>query len=249
MLSNLIEAGNKVDIQMMNYTEMTSKMIESPRMYKSQIIDIMENGDIEILMPMERGKLLLLSLGVRYEFVFYAETGLYKAVGEVKERYKSGNKFLLQVSFHTPLSKYQRREYYRLECVLDFTYFLITKDVAELEATEDIVLKLEENNNFEADMHQGIIIDISGGGIRFRVDEQIEVNTFLLMYIKLGRNDSALGYPMVGRIISCNKVEEVFGKYEYRIEFVFKEKDTKVREEIIKFIFAEQRKNRNNGKG
>lgn len=257
MLSNLIEAGNKIDIQMLNRAEMTSKMMDSPRIYKSQITDILDNGDIEILMPTEGGKLLLLSLGMRYEFIFYTQTGLYKAIGEIKERYKSDNMFLILVTFHTPLSKYQRREYYRLEYLMDMSFYVIPRKLAELDSTEEMVEKLEEmleskleNNESENEnIYSGNIIDISGGGTRLRIDHQFEEKIYLLMFLKLGEEEFALEYPVLGHVISCDKVEEVFGKYELRIEFVFKDKDAKIREEIIKFIFAEQRKKRNNSKG
>lgn len=254
MLSNLIEAGNKIDIQMLNRAELSSKMIEAPKVFKSQIIDIMENGDIEILMPTEGGKLLLLSLGMRYEFIFYTQTGLYKAVGEIKERYKSDNKFLILVTFHTPLSKYQRREYFRLEYIMDISFFVISKKMAEIDSAEEMVEKLNEKLNDDTSeekekKYTANVIDISGGGLRLRIDHEFEDKIFLLLFIKLGKEDFALEYPVLGHVISCDKVEEVFGKYELRVEFVFKDKDSKVREEIIKFIFAEQRKKRNNSKG
>lgn len=253
MLSNLIEAGNKIDIQMLNHAELSSKMMDSPRIYKSQIIDIMENGDIEILMPTERGKLLLLSLGMRYEFIFYTQTGLYKAIGEIKERYKSDNKFLILVTFHTPLSKYQRREYYRLEYLMDMSFYVIPRKIAELDSAEEILEKVKEeiseNKDSAYSPYSGTMIDISGGGIRLRMDSKFEGQVFLLLFIKLGKEDFALEYPVLGHVISCDKVEEAYSKYELRIEFLFKDNDAKIREEIIKFIFAEQRKKRNNGKG
>lgn len=41
-----------------------------PKIYKSQVLDLKENGNLEISMPVERGKLVLLPLGIRMEFIF-----------------------------------------------------------------------------------------------------------------------------------------------------------------------------------
>ena len=44
-----------------------------PKIYKSQVLDLKENGNLEISMPVERGKLVLLPLGIRMEFIFFLE--------------------------------------------------------------------------------------------------------------------------------------------------------------------------------
>ena len=52
---------------------------------KSKVFDIKENGNLEMSMPTERGKLVVLSLGVRMEIVFYTKNGLYRSVGQIRE--------------------------------------------------------------------------------------------------------------------------------------------------------------------
>lgn len=79
MVSKMIDVGAKVDIRMVSQLERSTQIDENVKIYKSQVCDILENGELELLMPIEAGKLMLLSLGIRYEFVFYNKSGLYRA--------------------------------------------------------------------------------------------------------------------------------------------------------------------------
>ena len=128
MVSKMIDVGAKVDIRVVSQMERSTQIAEDVKIYKSQVCDILENGELELLMPIEAGKLMLLSLGIRYEFVFYNRSGLYKAVGQVKERYKTDNCYMCRVELHSPLSKFQRRQFFRLKCIIDMRYFNITKE-------------------------------------------------------------------------------------------------------------------------
>ena len=113
MVSDILRPGNKVAIKAVQKIERQGSTGEVAHVYTSRIQEIHENGDIDISMPIEEGKYVLLHLGVRFEFVFYAEKNLYRAIGQVKERFKSNNIYMLKVELKTQLAKFQRREYYR----------------------------------------------------------------------------------------------------------------------------------------
>ena len=76
MVTNLIHLGDKVDIRFVQQVARVEQTGVSPRIYKSQVNDIKEDGSLEITMPIENGKVVLLPLGVRFEFVFYTGSGL-----------------------------------------------------------------------------------------------------------------------------------------------------------------------------
>ena len=52
---------------------------------------------------------------------------------------------------------------------------------------------------------------------------------------------------LAAKIIYSNEIENRENEYENRVKFEFI--DTTTREELIKYIFDEERKNRKNGKG
>ena len=248
MHTAIIEVGNKIDIRIVNQIENAKTTGEPPHIYKSKLLDFFENGDIEISMPSENGQIRLLPLGLRYELVFYTKSGLYRGYGEVKERYKTDNRFMLRVALHTPLNKYQRREYYRLNCAMEAAFYIINKEIAMLEHTDEIETALRESEEAAGEKMSAYVRDISGGGMRFVTDVELPEDSYILVYIRLGEKAQDAVYPIVGRVISSGKVEDVTpAKYEQRVEFILK--DSRVREDIIRFIFKEERKARRNRKG
>ena len=91
------------------------------------------------------------------------------------------------------------------------------------------------------------ILDISGGGARFVSEEKFEANQFVLMELELISDNMDKQYHIKGRIVGWKKLEYREPRYETRIEFIME--DNKVREDIIRYIFEEERKKRRNEKG
>lgn len=250
MESNTIHVGDKIDIRVLQQVEQERTTGIVPRVYKSKLQDIKPDGMLEISVPISSGRAVLLSTGLRYEFIFYTRKGLYRCEVQVKEYYKTENIYIFLVEPKSPLEKFQRREYFRFECAMDMEYFDITEEEAKI---EDIArLKQdhrEENPDFV--IQQGIAVDLSGGGIRFVGDREGKKGEFLLISIFLRSIDVNHQLEVAGRVLSCKKVEVQTGKmagkkkYEYRVQFLTR--DQKKRETIIKYIFEQERKNRQKG--
>ena len=68
-----------------------------------------------------------------YEVCFYTSTGLYQAKLEITDRYKENNIFILVGAFCSDLEKCQRRQYYRLEKIIDIDYRNYTREEEILE--------------------------------------------------------------------------------------------------------------------
>ena len=69
-IAEIIQPGDKVDISFVQNVERAKKDQSMPKIYKSQVLDLKENGNLEISMPVERGKLVLLPLGIRWSLSF-----------------------------------------------------------------------------------------------------------------------------------------------------------------------------------
>ena len=248
MVSSIVDIGAKTDIRVVSQVERSAQMGEEIHIYKSQVYEVLDNGEIELLMPSEGGRLILLPLGIRYEFVFYTKNGLYKANGQIKERYKADNRYMLRIELNTQLSKFQRRQFYRLECVIDMTYFNITKEQADFPTVEAVIESLRDSEFFSK-QKKACIVDISGGGVRFISSEKNPSDSYMLMIVMLNNGIAEKQYLITGHIISCERVEHSDVrdiKYENRVEFLLK--DRRMQEDIIKFIFAEERRSRKNDK-
>ena len=245
-ISEVIRVGDKIEIRVAQEVEQAARTRETVRMYKSQVLDIKRNGNLQIAMPIEAGKLMLLPLGVRYEFIFYSMGGLYRAIGQIKERYKKDNFYMLEIELKTELEKFQRREFFRYSCILEFSYYKIPEEAVELDTTEQIYDTIRDDY-LAGNMTAGQIMDLSGGGIRFTTEEELKSDTNLLLELPLKSESVNKQYHIVARVISCQRMEKLQEKrFEIRAKFFIK--DDKVREEIIHYIFEEERKTRQRGK-
>lgn len=245
--TELIQPGNKIEITLIQQMEQKDKTGEKPKIYKSQVLDLNDKGMIQIYMPSEKGKLILLPLGVRFEFMFYTETGLYRAIGQVKERYRKDNIYMLEIELKSRLEKFQRREFYRYSCIMDMSYFILKEEEAVMETVDEIFQSIRDDD-FYSRMCSGKILDLSGGGARLVTEEHILAGSYLLLGIDLRNAVMDKQYYIVGNTVDCKPVEnEKVSLYEVRVKFMIK--DDKVREEIIKYIFEEERRMRQRGKG
>lgn len=245
MIEDIIKPGDRIDIKIIQQLEQSQNSSTEPKkthIYKSKVYDVNENGKLQIAMPTENGKLVLLPLGIRFEFVFYSNGGLYRGEGQVKERYKQDNLYILDVELQSRLMKFQRREFFRHQCTIDMSYFELTPEEAELESAEIAFEKIRDEDFYEKE-RKGIIVDISGGGVRFTSTEELQNDSYILITVRLSSDKVDKQYYLIGKIITCTKIENVVSRYENRVQFMLK--DDKTREEIIRFIFEEERKSRN----
>ena len=241
MIANIIHPGNKVDLCMMQQIEQERRTGVRAHIYKSQVANIFTDDELELTMPTEAGKVVMLPNGIRFEFVFYSEGGLYRGLGLVKERYKSNNMYMLRVCLKSQLHKYQRREYYRMPCIIDISYYDLTMEQA-LSMPEGGYGVVLEQPSVSATGRSGSIVDISGGGARFLSDTETKNDSYILIKIRLSGIENSETYLIPAHILSSFVSPVEHQRFENRVEFVVR--DRKIREEIIRYIFDEERKNR-----
>lgn len=237
MISKYINVGDRVDIE----TIVSQESINEKKNYRSQVFDIDSEDQIKIAMPMEQGKLVLLSVDDEYSLCFYTPQGLYQCICRVADRYKNDNVFVLVMELITDLRRYQRREYYRLNCVLDMKSSMISeKDVSQF---SEHVHFIDTDITFD----NGVMVDISGGGARFISKVRYPKDSNILFVFGLFVNGQLTEYKLIGRVLLSVEIESREGEYEHRIQFVNMMNDD--RESIIKYIFEEERKIRRREKG
>ena len=243
MLPDYLTEGTNIDISPIvdDLKEQNEKII-----YYSQIQSLLPNGLLEISMPFEGGRMILLQQGIRYRMVFYTQKGNYSCVGKVIERYKAEHLFMVSIDIITELVKLQRREYFRIQCGLDFEYALLPQinlSPAQQETLMDAFLESDQMAGF----HNGRILDISGGGIRFISDHPMDPESFLRIRLHLEFDYGMEDLCVIGKLLSCTKCKDLNDCFENRVEYFRINVDT--RETIIRFIFNEERKARKQGKG
>lgn len=240
MLSKYVRPGNKMEIQALGRTKYVDDA-EKKKIYQTQVLDILSSDRLEILMPMEKSKLILLPVNAEYELYFYTISGVFQCFATVIDRYKTDKQYVLLMELSSNLRKFQRREYYRLSCALEMRSRPLEKE--EVEAVEN-----EENALVPGlPLKRSVIVDISGGGIRFVGNYAYEPESLVYCKYNLVVDGKSKEYVLVAKVLVVRELDDKPGVYEHRAQYI--NIDTADREEIIRFIFEEERKYRKKEKG
>ena len=247
-VSDIIRLGDKIDIRVLQQIGNVNKNSDNPDVLRSQVLDIKDNGIFEIAMPTNNGKLILLPLEVRFEFVFYSYNGsLYKSIGQVVKRYKKDGFFMLEIQLKRPLEKFQRREYYRYNCTLDLRFYILDEEQKKMESADEIYRNLMQGN-FNESVCYGITVDLSGGGMRFRSTQELTTGDKIMVMLHLKNDKMDKQYHVLCSVISCIEVHTP-AKVLYESRLGFSIDDNRIREDIIRYIFEEERKVRKKENG
>lgn len=240
MIEKFIAPGDKIELKS-TVSVVLPDGTEGVKTYRSSVYDIQDDGRLELVMPMEQTKLVLLPVDGEYDVCFFSHGGMYRADVRIVDRQKINGTYILIVEIISNLHKYQRREYYRFNCIVDMAAREMSRQEVDAFAEGRTFIVSEEN------MARGVIVDISGGGTRFVSRQKFNEGSMILMSFDLSIVDKERSFLLAARVVYSGEIENRENEYENRVKFEFI--DTMTREEIIKYIFDEERKNRKNGKG
>lgn len=242
MLSKLVSPGDRVEITKPVDKKNKKKYAQAESVFEtaliSQVYEIMDDTKLSIAMPMADGRIIPLPVNSKFEICFYTSGGLYKSGFIVTERYKQNGLYVLVIELLYELKKYQRRQFYRLECAMEVDYIILDDSVSAEEIDDDEMKELLNGH----ELKKGIIIDISGGGIRFASEEKLEDNVLVIIKLDMQISNNKEVYGVMGRILSSRKIINNNRMYEQRMEY--HEIEEKKRETIIRYVFEQERKMR-----
>lgn len=240
MIEKIISPGDKLEMKS-TVSVVLPDGTEGIKTYKTSVYDVLDDGRIEIVMPIEQTKLVLLPVDGEYDVCFFSHGGMYRADVRIVDRQKVNGTFILVTELISNLHKFQRREYYRFNCIVEMTAREMSRQETEAFAKGLTYLVSEK------DMERGVIVDISGGGTRFVSKKKFTEGSLILMKFELSIMEKDRPFLLAAKVLHSGEIENRKDEYENRVKFEFIDNTT--REEIIKYIFDEERKNRKNGKG
>lgn len=232
ILSKYVTPGGAVELKAID----RGREPEDGRQHKShrsQVLKVLTENRVEIAMPIMDGKLILLPVDGEYDMYFYGDNVVYQCNARVADRYRYNGQYVLVMDLTSNLRNYQRREYYRFSCALEM-------DSRELGEEEEISVAAQEELLPELPLKSSVIVDISGGGLRFVAYYAYEVNSLILCKYRLQIEGREKEYRLVGKVLAVNELEKEPGVFDHRVQFV--NVDPQEREEIIQYIFDEARK-------
>lgn len=232
-----INIGDKIDLEKIE-TRLTVDPDKKPDVYVSQVLDEGTSDSLYVAMPIHEGKIIPLSVGQELKATFFSKSGLLQSKVVVIGRFKKGSLFLMEIQLLTELKKIQRREYFRFPCRIPIEYRVVS-DVEKRQIELKNEYELEEEN---LEWKNGIMLDLSGGGIRFvsAFSEQKGIIIEVRFEITIGEEKDIM-YSFA-KLLRTERNPNKNTLFDNRIEFWNLQQD--VREKIIRFIFDEQRRNR-----
>lgn len=241
-INRVIETGNKLELQKIRHVEFSEE-----KKYVSRFLYQKNANEAVIEMPSYQGVLVPLEIDDEYTVCFFTNKGLYRCEVIISDRFYEDKLPVAAVKFRSEFEKLQRRQYYRMECLLDLNYRVVTK-----EETEQILwekkypnatkMRSEEDNTRNNRFHSGVALDISGGGIRFNSEVPAESGKIIAIQVAILAPQSRSLKTLFAKILTCTPVSNRNGLFEHRAEFVLITNDE--RESIIRYIFMEERNRR-----
>ena len=87
---------------------------------------------------------------------------------------------------------------------------------------------------------KSVILDISGGGIRFSLSTPLEEGTYFMAQFSLALEECTQQFNIVCKVINCTQSLDYADRYFARSKFIF-DRMTE-REKIVRFVFEEERR-------
>jgi len=184
--------------------------------FNSNIQDVTEEY-IAISIPMSSGTYVPLSKDAIIDVIYYEEDNLYKFRSSIIGR-RFENIPILLISNPKEIKKIQRRRYVRVPLINTAKYTNLKNEP-----------KTNPKTIGESKYSKAVLVDLSGGGMRVKIAEEIKLDDFLLVSLNISEEDVLI----VGQTKRIIKDDD--GRFICGLSFEFLDNST--RERIIKFIF------------
>ena len=242
MASKVIMEGDKIEFKEILNAEQ-KEAGKKADVYVSQVFEFTDDDTLKVAMPIFQGRLVPLTKDKRYDAYFYTSRGLYYARVIILDRYKSGNIYGMEIEFRSELTKFQRRQFFRLDKALPVSFCNINDDqYQEILETKQLPESLKDASVYKT----GTSVDISGGGMRFISTTQVQSGSHILIVFEVEIGARKIVFKLPSYVIRCTNVQNRYDRFEFRIEYENISKE--YREILVKYIFEEERKSRKGGR-
>ena len=192
------------------------EILVDEKYFKSNIQDITESY-IAISIPIKSGEYLPLTKGTLIDVLYYEEDNLYKFQSVIMGR-KFENIPILLISKPREIKRIQRRKHVRVPIISTVKYKNLKNEP-----------RTNPKSIAKSEYLQAILIDISGGGMKIKISEEIKLSQFLLLCLTINNEDIII----VGQAMRIIKDDD--GRFNCGLSFEFL--DSATREKIIKLTF------------
>lgn len=213
------------------------------RTYVSSIQEITAEGTLKIDAPMYRSITLNLRPGDRVDAVYYRPQGLCSFVAGVTRSLEENGLKMAEIEITSPIRKFQRREYVRLETNLAVHMALLAAPEAVRTMPTRNALQLSYDKTEAAQPivpAEGVTADISGGGLRAFSPLTYPAGALIECTLHLRSGEV---FRSQAKIIRSDRTDSK-ERLPYVVSIQFVNVNEEARRRVIKYIFDEQIKSR-----
>ena len=197
------------------------EILVDDKVYKSSIQDIGEDY-IGISTPIANGKYAPLIRNEQITVIYYDENNLYGFNTSVIGRRMDKIPIIL-LAMPKDIKKIQRRKFFRVSLLKNVEYLKVDPNISD--STFNRLIK-----NLEA-FNKGLIIDLSGGGLKLKTKEEVKVEDRFIIKIPLE-------YENVFVISDCIRAFRDINTNLYVSGFSFFNIERNTQDKIIAYIFG-----------
>lgn len=147
------------------------EVIKDDKAYKTLIIDI-QDDNLRINLPVVDGEYLMLHTNEVIQINSYLdESRCFNFSSKVISRGREGNIIYYSISAPFDVKKIQRRNFFRVNLLDEVQYKVIT------DVDKEIIDSIP--------YHNGLMVDLSGGGLKLKVKEKIKKEDIVLVKIEI----------------------------------------------------------------
>lgn len=236
-MDSRITIGDKIELEKIE-TRLSVDPDKRPEKYNSQVLDEAPNDRIYAAMPVRGGTIVPLSVGQKLNATFVSNAGLHRCEVTVTGRYKKEGLFLVELEQTSTLQKVQRREFFRLEKRTPIKYRIVEGEEYDMVHAGNAYFPDETNLVWK----EAIMIDLSGGGVRFVSGQKEEKGSFVEVQFAVEHDEEVEIVYAYAEMLRSERNANNSSIYDHRV--MFWKMDNGMREKIIRYIFSEQRKRR-----
>ncbi len=240
-----LEVGNKISLRLIKRGNVFSVKPVEDTQYNSSVLHILSERELIISVPLISNGILSMAVNDIFEVTFFTKNGLYQSKCVVSAKGHEGNIATVNIKLISNLERHQRREYYRLDIRANLSWAKINETQEKLyidlkNAVTDARRRIikEQIRMEDITFSKALMMDISGGGLRFNSVAQLEKDDTLVLVPDIAEISGQIPYLM-GKVVLTRPLEAKNASYENKIKFI--NISNEEREKIITYIFATER--------
>jgi len=210
MSFQFIKTGDQADITLKTYENSA---------LPSRVENVLDFPELLVRAPVINGRYRVLPDGLEISLTVYTEKGVYKFESVVTGSAVQNGFGILRVNLGEEGERVQRRNFFRMDCLIPFCFKPVT-DTAEILNPQDA--------------EKGVILDISGGGMRFVSQFELMEGMLIKGLIEMETKPAIV----TGKILFARQMPNA-GKFQYRVRF--DNLPDEISEQIVQYVLQLQR--------